>query len=220
MKNSVLDPPAPTDKKHYDLWVIGLSIAFIIITLIVANNVKWVFKWNPQGVSNLIATAGALFVIALAIERYIKIFLVDSPEEDEINNLRKDIQALDKKYSAEYQEYLVLKRDIGKAIEAEKKREELWLLEARKIQLQQEVRKILITRKERLRLISFAIGCSIAILGLPLLKDLILITDANEPDETFITRILQCLDVLLIGALISGGSAAISTFFEAIKSRI
>ena len=75
--------------------------------LIFANNISWQFSWRTNGVNNLISSAGAIFVISLAIERYIKVFLIDS-REDELSMLRTLLQDKEMKLNVSNQEILTM----------------------------------------------------------------------------------------------------------------
>src|SRR5688572_19796827 len=92
-----LSTPPTGGKMHYDLIVIGFTIVFIVLTLIILNNTKWALHWQPKGVENLVSTAGAMFIIALAIERYIKVFMVDSEEEESLY-LKYSLRLLEKNF--------------------------------------------------------------------------------------------------------------------------
>jgi hypothetical protein len=212
---TITDPPSiPQTKLRYDLWVIGISIALIIATLTFANNVSWQFSWRTNGVNNLLSSAGAIFVISLAIERYIKVFLVDS-KDDELTMLRTLLQDKEIKLNVLNQE--ILKSKLNSLQADQQLVNNMWQIHDEMMQTQTSINSILITRKERLRLIGFVIGGTIALIGLPLLNDIVVISGT---DAWIAERIIKCVDVLLISALISGGSTAITSFFDAIKLKL
>lgn len=214
MTTPTTEPPVSESKIRYDLWVIGISIAFVLTTLIVANNAEWQFSWKPDGINKLLASAGAIFVVALAIERYMKVFLVDS-KEAEVVALRAMLSGKETRLLASNQE--AFKHKLNSEKVAPELVSEMWQTQKEIFDVQMEINKILVTRKERLRLVSFVLGCGVALVGLPLLEDIVSV--AGE-DAWIAQRIVKCTDVILIGALISGGSAAITTFFDAIKARL
>ena len=211
----ITDPPSnPQTKLRYDLWVIVISIALIIATLTFANYVSWQFSWRTNGVNNLLSSAGAIFVISLAIERYIKVFLVDS-KNDELMMLRALLQDKEIKLNVLNQE--ILKSKLNSFQVDQQLVNNMWQIHDEMMQTQASINSILITRKERLRLIGFVIGGTIALIGLPLLNDIIVVSGT---DAWIAERIIKCVDVLLISALISGGSTAITSFFDTIKLKL
>lgn len=196
--------------------MIGVSIVFIIIALILAQLSEWTFSWKPDGVNNLIATGGAVFVIALAIERYMKVFVVDS-RDDDLQTLQLEMDLNSRKYDAQYKEYLKLKnRNPTDTQNLTSSNAAMWKIENEIMSAeghQQDPNHTKGAAEDG----GFFLGASIALLDLPLLNDIILV---SSPDKSIAERILKCADLLLIGALISGGSAGITSFFDMIKARM
>ena len=167
-------------------WFLTVIVAIIIIAGIILNNNIEYFQtidFSSFDTSKIIGLIGSLFFVSLLVERFLEIFVQD-PKAKQKNQLQRNVRAL---------------APLGDL-------EQLHETETQLEQIKNE-------RRKTLRVVGFAVGIVIALLGFRVLSNLLVEPIANPIQNRFV----NIMDMVLTAGLISGGSGGIHNLVNVLE---